>query len=66
MDRQGPGKLNCFIDKDRPCDDTCKAFNDTKCQILDSLKSLMTSGRKVARAGESLSKILHSRPVPKP
>ena len=66
MGGQAPGPLNCFLDKERPCDATCKAYGNHECQILKNTETGTSSLKKAARALEGLMKFLHHRPVPRP
>ena len=67
MDGQSTGGVSCFIDRNRACTNQCTAYTqDDSCQILSDLRTVATSARKVAAAFTDLSRLLRSRPVPKP
>ena len=66
MGGQSPGKLNCFIDKERSCDKTCKAFDENQCQLLQDSRNVVLSLKRAVRAWKALAGALSQRPVPKP
>ena len=66
MDRQAPSSVNCFLDKDRTCDEECKAHRSPdKCLILDSAETLPKSVKKMASVWTSLARALERRPPPR-
>ena len=66
MAGQAPLPLTCFIDKERPCNQSCRAFKNDTCEILDSISSLKSSAKKVVAAWTSLARALERRPPPRP